>query len=78
MSTIFLDRDGVINENRSDYVKSWQELSKKEGGFQDATDDDGFPGWNCVFDYILAHRECLSVDHYTAEVAEAVKKAAAG
>lgn len=25
MSTIFLDRDGVINENRSDYVKSWSE-----------------------------------------------------
>jgi D-glycero-D-manno-heptose 1,7-bisphosphate phosphatase len=26
MSTIFLDRDGVINENRADYVKSWQEF----------------------------------------------------
>ena len=26
MSTIFLDRDGVINENREDYVKSWQEF----------------------------------------------------
>jgi D-glycero-D-manno-heptose 1,7-bisphosphate phosphatase len=26
MSTIFLDRDGVINENRSDYVKSWNEF----------------------------------------------------
>ncbi len=26
MTTIFLDRDGVINENRSDYVKSWQEF----------------------------------------------------
>lgn len=26
MSTIFLDRDGVINENRSDYVKSWHEF----------------------------------------------------
>ena len=26
MSTIFLDRDGVINENRSDYVKSWAEF----------------------------------------------------
>lgn len=26
MSTVFLDRDGVINENRSDYVKSWQEF----------------------------------------------------
>lgn len=25
MSTIFIDRDGVINENRSDYVKSWEE-----------------------------------------------------
>ena len=25
MSTIFIDRDGVINENRADYVKSWQE-----------------------------------------------------
>lgn len=23
---IFLDRDGVLNENRSDYVKSWQEF----------------------------------------------------
>lgn len=26
MSTIFLDRDGVINENRSGYVKSWNEF----------------------------------------------------
>lgn len=26
MTTIFLDRDGVINENRSDYVKSWHEF----------------------------------------------------
>ena len=26
MSTIFLDRDGVINENRPDYVKSWAEF----------------------------------------------------
>src|SRR6266487_2066481 len=26
MLTIFLDRDGVINENRSDYVKSWGEF----------------------------------------------------
>jgi D-glycero-D-manno-heptose 1,7-bisphosphate phosphatase len=26
MSTIFLDRDGVINENRPDYVKSWNEF----------------------------------------------------
>src|SRR6266700_7812779 len=26
MSTIFLDRDGVINENRSDYVKSCSEF----------------------------------------------------
>ena len=24
---IFLDRDGVINENRDDYVKSWQEVN---------------------------------------------------
>lgn len=26
MSVIFLDRDGVINENRPDYVKSWSEF----------------------------------------------------
>jgi D-glycero-D-manno-heptose 1,7-bisphosphate phosphatase len=26
MSTIFLDRDGVINENRPDYVKNWNEF----------------------------------------------------
>ena len=26
MSAIFLDRDGVINYNRSDYVKSWDEF----------------------------------------------------
>jgi D-glycero-D-manno-heptose 1,7-bisphosphate phosphatase len=25
MGAVFLDRDGVINENRSDYVKSWRE-----------------------------------------------------
>lgn len=26
MKVVFLDRDGVINENRSDYVKSWSEF----------------------------------------------------
>jgi len=26
LSTIFIDRDGVINENRADYVKSWEEF----------------------------------------------------
>jgi len=26
VSTIFIDRDGVINANRSDYVKSWHEF----------------------------------------------------
>lgn len=26
MATIFLDRDGVINRNRADYVKSWDEF----------------------------------------------------
>jgi D-glycero-D-manno-heptose 1,7-bisphosphate phosphatase len=26
VTTIFLDRDGVINENRPDYVKSWREF----------------------------------------------------
>lgn len=26
MTTIFLDRDGVINENRADYVKNWHEF----------------------------------------------------
>lgn len=26
MGIIFLDRDGVINENRADYVKSWEEF----------------------------------------------------
>ncbi len=31
MTTIFLDRDGVINENRPDYVKSWEEFRFLEG-----------------------------------------------
>jgi D-glycero-D-manno-heptose 1,7-bisphosphate phosphatase len=30
---IFLDRDGVINENRSDYVKSWAEVAFLPGVF---------------------------------------------
>jgi len=50
----------------------------REGGYPDASEDDGFPGWGIVFAFILAHREILSTDHYSAEVAEAVKKAAAG
>jgi D-glycero-D-manno-heptose 1,7-bisphosphate phosphatase len=31
VSTIFLDRDGVINENRADYVKSWHEFRFLDG-----------------------------------------------
>ncbi len=27
MRAVFLDRDGVINENRTDHVKSWQEFT---------------------------------------------------
>lgn len=30
---IFLDRDGVVNENRSDYVKSWSEVEFLPGIF---------------------------------------------
>lgn len=31
---IFLDRDGVINENRSDYVKSWEEFTFLPGSLE--------------------------------------------
>ena len=31
---VFLDRDGVINENRNDYVKSWSEFVFKPGVFE--------------------------------------------
>jgi D-glycero-D-manno-heptose 1,7-bisphosphate phosphatase len=31
VSTIFIDRDGVINENRADHVKSWEEFRFIEG-----------------------------------------------
>jgi D-glycero-D-manno-heptose 1,7-bisphosphate phosphatase len=31
---VFLDRDGVINENRADYVKSWQEVVILPGAFE--------------------------------------------
>ncbi len=31
---IFLDRDGVINRNRSDYVKSWEEFAFLPGALQ--------------------------------------------
>lgn len=34
MSTIFLDRDGVINENQSDYVKSWSEFRFLPGSLE--------------------------------------------
>jgi HAD superfamily hydrolase (TIGR01662 family) len=30
---IFLDRDGVVNENRPDYVKSWSEVAFLPGAF---------------------------------------------
>jgi D-glycero-D-manno-heptose 1,7-bisphosphate phosphatase len=30
---VFLDRDGVVNENRSDYVKSWSEVAFLPGIF---------------------------------------------
>jgi histidinol-phosphate phosphatase family protein len=31
---IFLDRDGVLNENRADYVRSWEEFAFLPGTFQ--------------------------------------------
>ncbi len=31
---VFLDRDGVINENRADYVKSWEELQLLPGALE--------------------------------------------
>lgn len=31
MSTIFLDRDGVINKNQADYVKTWREFQFLDG-----------------------------------------------
>jgi histidinol-phosphate phosphatase family protein len=34
VSTIFLDRDGVINENRADYVKSWSEFRFLPGSLE--------------------------------------------
>lgn len=34
MRAIFLDRDGVINENRDDHVKSWDEFALIPGAMQ--------------------------------------------
>jgi len=34
MRAVFLDRDGVINENRSDYVRSWDEVVFLPGVFE--------------------------------------------
>src|SRR5579859_3809461 len=34
MSTVFLDRDGVINYNRADHVKSWSEFEFLPGSLQ--------------------------------------------
>jgi D-glycero-D-manno-heptose 1,7-bisphosphate phosphatase len=34
MRAIFLDRDGVLNENRADYVKSWQEFRWLPGAIE--------------------------------------------
>jgi D-glycero-D-manno-heptose 1,7-bisphosphate phosphatase len=33
-SAVFLDRDGVLIENRSDYVKSWEEVEFLEGALE--------------------------------------------
>jgi len=33
-AAVFLDRDGVINENRDDYVKSWEEIRFLPGVFK--------------------------------------------
>ncbi|MCB0117263.1 MAG: HAD-IIIA family hydrolase, partial [Caldilineaceae bacterium] len=35
---IFLDRDGVINENRDDYVKSWAEFRFLPGALEAIAD----------------------------------------
>ncbi|MBW1987986.1 MAG: HAD family hydrolase, partial [Deltaproteobacteria bacterium] len=34
MRVVFLDRDGVVNEDREDYVKSWDEFVLIEGSLE--------------------------------------------
>lgn len=44
ISAIFLDRDGVINQNRDDYVKSWQEFIFLPGSLEGLRKLADFPG----------------------------------
>src|SRR5690242_12267609 len=37
VSTIFLDRDGVINENRAEYVRSWSDFCFLPGSLEAIT-----------------------------------------
>jgi len=44
MRAVFLDRDGVIIENRADYVKSWREVSFVPGSIEAIA---RLAGWTC-------------------------------
>lgn len=66
MSTpsVFLDRDGVINKNYSDYVKNWEEFEFLPGSL-DALKELASCPWRIVIatNQSLVGRGIISVDH---------------
>lgn len=76
---IFLDRDGVINRDRPDYVKSWSEFEFLPGVL-DALRKLRQPGWPVV---VVSNQSCIGrgivskqvVDEINARMVEAVRMA---
>jgi len=63
LPAIFIDRDGVINLNRPDYVKSWEEFSFLPGSL-DALRLLGELGWPVV---IISNQSAIGRDLVAAE-----------
>jgi D-glycero-D-manno-heptose 1,7-bisphosphate phosphatase len=76
---IFLDRDGVINENRPDHVKSWEEFAFLPGALEALRALAGL-GWPVIVisNQAAINRSLVSrqtVDEINARMAAAVKEA---
>src|SRR5262249_56778368 len=70
LSAVFLDRDGVINENRDDHVKCWQEF-RFLPGVLDAVAQLSHAGMRV---FVITNQAVINLGHAERESIEAVNE----